>query len=94
MPKMRTPDLSLKTPDPAAIPTTPTASNKVLPSASATSKPMFFKTAQLAERWELSEHQVHRYVASGALIATRFGRSVRIRAVEVTRFEAERFGVS
>jgi excisionase family DNA binding protein len=48
----------------------------------------FYTVAQLATRWGISERQVHRYIASGQLIATRFGRSVRVSADEVARFEA------
>ncbi len=53
-----------------------------------------FSTApQLAIRWGISERQVWRYIAFGDLIATRFGRSVRVSAVEVARFEASLAGV-
>jgi excisionase family DNA binding protein len=48
----------------------------------------FYTVAQLAMRWGISERQVHRYLASGELVATRFGRSVRMSADEVARFEA------
>jgi excisionase family DNA binding protein len=54
--------------------------------------PAYFLIAQLAQRWALSERQVHRFIAGGDLLATRFGRSVRISAEEVARFEAERSG--
>ena len=54
--------------------------------------PAYFPIAQLAQRWALSERQVHRFIAGGDLLATRFGRSVRISAEEVARFEAERSG--
>ena len=53
----------------------------------------FYTVLQLAFRWRMSKRQVDRYVASGELIATRFGRSVRISAAEVARFEASRTGV-
>ena len=42
---------------------------------------------QLAIRWGISERQVWRYIALSDLMATRFGRSVRISAAEVARFE-------
>lgn len=38
----------------------------------------FYTVAQLAVRWSICERQVHRYIASAELIATRFGRSVRV----------------
>jgi excisionase family DNA binding protein len=50
----------------------------------------FYTVAQLAVRWSICERQVHRYINSGELIATRFGRSVRISAAEAARFEASR----
>jgi excisionase family DNA binding protein len=50
----------------------------------------FYTVAQLAIRWAISERQVHRYFHPGDLIATRFGRSIRISAAEVARFEASR----
>lgn len=53
----------------------------------------FYTVAQLAARWSICERQVHRYIGSGELIATRFGRSVRISAAEVARFEASRMAV-
>ena len=48
----------------------------------------YYTVAQLAARWSLCERQVHRYIASGALAATRFGRSVRVSRAEVALFEA------
>jgi len=53
----------------------------------------FYTVLQLAFRWSISKRQVDRYIASGELTATRFGRSVRISAAEVARFEASRTGV-
>jgi len=53
----------------------------------------FYTVPQLAFRWSISKRQVDRYIASGDLIATRFGRSVRVSADEVARFEASRTGV-
>ena len=53
----------------------------------------FYTVLQLAFRWRMSKRQVDRYVASGELIAARFGRSVRISVAEVARFEASRTGV-
>jgi len=50
----------------------------------------FYTVAQLAIRWALSERQVHPYAASEELKVTRFGRSVRVSAAEVARFEASR----
>jgi excisionase family DNA binding protein len=50
--------------------------------------PAFYTVAQLADRWAITERQVRRYIATGELIATRFGRSVRVSAEEVARFEA------
>jgi excisionase family DNA binding protein len=52
----------------------------------------FYIVLQLAFRWGISKRQVDRYIKSGELIATRFGRSVRISAAEVARFEASRTG--
>jgi helix-turn-helix protein len=48
----------------------------------------FYTVSRLAIHWDISERQVHRYIDSGDLIATRFGRSIRISAAEVARFEA------
>jgi excisionase family DNA binding protein len=53
----------------------------------------FCTVLQLAFRWRISKRQVDRYIASGELIATRFGRSVRISAAEVARFEVSHSGV-
>ena len=39
----------------------------------------FSTVPQLAIRWGISERQVWRYVALSDLMATRFGRSVRVR---------------
>jgi excisionase family DNA binding protein len=50
----------------------------------------FYTVAQLAIRWGICERQVRRYVDSHEIKATRFGRSVRISAAEVVRFEASR----
>jgi excisionase family DNA binding protein len=61
--------------------------------ATAAAGPAFYTAAQLAVRWGLSERQVHRIVDAGSLAVTRFGRSVRIGAGEVTQFEASRTGV-
>jgi excisionase family DNA binding protein len=47
----------------------------------------FYTVAQLAVRWGISERQIHRYIDSCDLIATRFGRSIRISAAEAARFE-------
>jgi hypothetical protein len=54
---------------------------------------VYYTVASLADRWDICERQVHRFIASGELIPTRFGRSVRIAAEEVARFEASRTGV-
>lgn len=59
----------------------------------AASRSPFFTVAQLALHWQLSARQVHRFVVSGELKPTRFGRAVRISAEEVARFEASRIGV-
>lgn len=53
----------------------------------------FYTVAQLAIRWSICERQIHRYIDSGELIATRFGRSIRISPEQVARFEASRTGV-
>lgn len=53
----------------------------------------FYTVAQLAVRWSICERQVHRFIDSGDLTATRFGRSVRVSAAEVERFEFSRAGV-
>jgi excisionase family DNA binding protein len=53
----------------------------------------FYTVAQLAARWSICERQVHCYITSGELTATRFGRSVRVSAAEVARFEASRTNV-
>jgi hypothetical protein len=55
--------------------------------------PSFYTVPQLALRWAISERQIHRYLASEELVPTRFGRSVRISAAEVARFEANRTDV-
>jgi excisionase family DNA binding protein len=62
-------------------------------SAIAVGAAAFCTVAQLAMRWGISERQVHRYIASGQLVVTRFGRSVRISAGEVAKFEASLTGV-
>ena len=53
----------------------------------------FYTVARLAVRWSICERQVHRYISAGDLFATRFGRSVRVSAAEVARFEASLTGV-
>lgn len=53
-------------------------------------EPAFYAVAELAVRWGISERQVRRYIASGELKATRFGRSVRVRAANVSEFEESR----
>jgi len=53
----------------------------------------FSSVDQLETRWGISGRHIRRYIASGELIATRFGRSVRISAAEVARFEASLTGV-
>ena len=50
----------------------------------------FFTIAQRAVRWALSQRQVHRFIDSGELSPTRFGRSVRISTEVVAQFEAAR----
>jgi excisionase family DNA binding protein len=50
----------------------------------------FHSVAQLAVRWGISERQVHRYIDSGDLVTTRFGRSIRVSTAQVARFEASR----
>ena len=49
----------------------------------------FSSVEQLESRWGISGRHIRRYIATGELRATRFGRSVRVSAAEVARFEAE-----
>lgn len=56
--------------------------------ANAVGTAAFYTVAQLAMRWGISERQVHRYIASGQLIAIR-----RISAAEAAKFEASLTGV-
>jgi excisionase family DNA binding protein len=71
----------------------PLKSGKLEPAASEANAVVYYTVAALADRWAITERQVHRFIASGVLIATRFGRAVRISAAEVARFEASRTGV-
>jgi hypothetical protein len=50
----------------------------------------FLTVAALAIRWCISERHVHRFIASGELAVTRFGKSARVFAAEVARFETDR----
>lgn len=93
MSKVRKPDTHINPLLPASIPPGPASADDPLQHGHAKPTPAFFTTRQLAARWALSERQVHRYLDNAELIATRFGRSVRISAEEVARFEAARFGV-
>jgi excisionase family DNA binding protein len=90
MTKTPTPDIPPMPLARAAVPTSlaRAPAPKALPPSVIKPAPAFFTTKQLAARWSISERQVHRFIASGALIATRFGRSVRISAEEAARFEA------
>jgi hypothetical protein len=60
--------------------------------------PAFFNVPDLKNRWRLSERQVRRILASGALTQTRFGSAVRVAVGEVLRYEAacseSRFGMA
>lgn len=47
----------------------------------------FFTVKQLAARWQISERQVHRFIRNGALVAHRFGHSLRIAEDQVVLFE-------
>lgn len=49
----------------------------------------YFTAPDLMKRWRLSERQVRRIFASGALKLTRFGKAVRVAAAEVLRYEAD-----
>jgi hypothetical protein len=53
----------------------------------------FYTVAQLAVRWGICERQLRCYIDSCDLVATRFGRSVRVSASQVARFEASLRGV-
>jgi excisionase family DNA binding protein len=53
----------------------------------------FYTVTDLALRWDLSERQVRRFIASGELKSTRFRTAVRVSAAEVATFEAARTGV-
>jgi excisionase family DNA binding protein len=49
----------------------------------------FLALPELAERWGVSARSVRRLIDAGQIEPTRFGRSVRIAATEVQRFEAQ-----
>ena len=54
-----------------------------------TQRIVFYKVPQLAHRWGVSAVHVHRLIKRGVLQGTRFGRTLRIAATEVARFEKE-----
>ena len=49
--------------------------------------------SQVADRWQVSERTVRRWIADGLLPAVRFGRLVRLRDADVRAFEAEHLDV-
>lgn len=53
----------------------------------------FHDACDLAQRWQLSERQVRRILASGAIKVTRFGCAVRIAAADLALYEARCAGV-
>lgn len=57
-------------------------------SAKTDGRKAFFTVPEIAERWQQSERQVHRVIASGALPAHRFGRSVRVAVSDLLLYEA------
>ena len=59
-------------------------------SASRADGEVFLTVKQVAARWQASERQVHRLIASGELPVHRFGRSVRIAERDVRLFELDR----
>lgn len=58
-----------------------------VPRVSACREERFFTVKQLAARWQISERQVHRFIQSDALVASKFGRSLRIAERDVLLFE-------
>lgn len=49
---------------------------------------LFLSVAEIAQRWGTSERHVRREIASGHLIATHFGTSVRVAQDDLVAFEA------
>ncbi len=70
---------------PSGATQTPTAPS--LPRVPAHREERFFTVKQLAARWQISERQVHRFIQSGALVASKFGRSLRLAERDVLLFE-------
>lgn len=47
----------------------------------------FLTVKQVAARWQISERQVHRFIAAEQLAVHKFGRSVRVAENDVLLFE-------
>ena len=48
----------------------------------------FYTVEDLSKRWRVSERHVRRLIADGKLKVTRFGKAVRVPAVNLALYEA------